>query len=125
MVANQAWDRGTPKTLKLPPRPTHGMNIRPCEKIAKKLNCEIWQNGGHSHLRHPVLEKDVVYDHHSRIECPRSLTQAVMKVWDAAKEWLDRLEAVTGAAVAKPKPATRKATAAKPAATAGKKIGRK
>ena len=35
MVAKLTWDRGTPKKFKLPDRPTHGMNIRPCEKIAK------------------------------------------------------------------------------------------
>ena len=102
MVAKLTWDRGTPKKFKLPPRPTHGMNIRPCEKIARQLMCEIWQNGGHTHLRHAVLRADIVYDHHARHEYPRTLTKAVIAVWDAAKKWLDQLEAAAKVAVAKP-----------------------
>lgn len=132
MVAKLTWDRGTPKKFKLPDRPTHGMNIRPCEKIAKQLNCEIWQNRGHTHLFHAVLEAEIVYDHHARIDAPRCLTKAVMEIWDYAKEWLGRIDAAAATgAVVKPraKPAARtpakKATPAKAPATAGKKGGKK
>ena len=134
MVAKLTWDRGTPKKFKLPDRPTHGMNIRPCEKIAKQLFCEMWQNRGHTHLIHAVLEDEIVYDHHSRTDAPRCLTKAVMAVWDYAKEWLDRIDAAAATgAVVKPrtKPAARtrtpakKATPAKAPATAGKKGGKK